>query len=241
MVRHPRRRVGRPHPLLSLGLLAVALVSLGLTTATPDPDPTLPSELTAAASEALLANKFIGAKKCKNCHKSDAVGNQFAKWEANKHAGAFETLASDAAKRIATDKGIEDPQKAAECLACHTTGAGAEEDLFDRSFKVEMGVQCESCHGPGQLHMKARMKAVMAAGDGDPAPVEPGEIISMPKADTCLKCHNDKSPTFKSFCFKEKSAKIRHLNPAKERTEEVLEALTNPHECTEDECKCSGS
>ena len=240
MVRHPRRREGRPHPLLSLGLLAVALVSLGLTTATPDPDPTLPSELTAAATAALDGNKFIGAKKCKNCHKSEAVGNQFAKWESGRHSNAYRTLATGEAKKIAAEKGIDDPQKAAECLQCHVTGHGAEEDMFDRSFKEDMGVQCESCHGPGQVHMKARMKAVMAAGDGDPAPVEAGEIIAMPKLDTCLQCHNEKSPTFKPFCFKERSAKIRHLNPGKERTEEELEALTNPHECTEDECKCSG-
>jgi hypothetical protein len=56
----------------------------------------------------------------------------------------------------------------------------------------------------------------------------------VPKEETCKTCHNAESPTFKEFCFKEYSAKVEHLNPAKKRTEEELKAL---RACTCDKCK----
>jgi hypothetical protein len=236
MVRHPRHRAGRLHPLPLVGLLAVGLLSLGLTTTAADPDPTLPANLTPAAKNALLDAKYIGVKKCKNCHKADAMGNQFGKWESSKHAGAFRALAGADAKKAGAEKDIEDPQKADECLKCHVTAFGVSEDLLDRGFKAEDGVQCEACHGPGENHMKARMKAVMEAAGGDPAPVTEGEIIAKPGMDSCLQCHNEKSPSFKPFCFKARNAEILHLIPGK-HTEAEVKAMTDGCPCGDD-CKC---
>ncbi len=63
--------------------------------------------------------KYIGAEKCKNCHQAKKAGNQFAKWKEQKHAKAFETLASDAAKKLGKERGVDDPQKSPKCLKCH--------------------------------------------------------------------------------------------------------------------------
>ena len=71
-------------------------------------------------------NTYIGAKKCKMCHKV-----QFASWETSKHASAFDSLKGD-------------EQSNAECLACHATSGAAEMP----------GVQCESCHGAGSAYKK---------------------------------------------------------------------------------------
>jgi hypothetical protein len=170
------------------------------------------------------ANRYIGAKKCKSCHKSDASGNQYDIWEQGPHAKAFETLGSDAAKEAGAAMGIDDPQKADACLKCHTTGFGEPEDSFARGFKVEAGVQCESCHGPGEEHMKARFAAAAAADEGAVEAAytgaAAGEMDVNPALATCTKCHNPGSPTYKSFCFYERRVKIRHLNPEKPRTEE---------------------
>ena len=174
------------------------------------------------------ANKYIGAKKCKSCHDSDEMGNQYAAWEKAAHSKAFETLGTPAAKEIASAKGIADPQKADECLKCHTTAFGVDEKQIKKGFKAEMGVQCESCHGPGEDHFKARFKA--AADEGADQTPAPGEIITAPAQETCLQCHNSESPTFERFCYYEFAAKIRHARPGSER-----EALV----CGCGECGCT--
>lgn len=214
-------------------LMGGALVSLlaGLVFATARPDVAAGSEPEAPRAE----NHYIGAAKCKSCHKADETGNQYGVWESRGHAKAFETLGTDAAKKIAAEKGIEDPQKAPECLRCHVTAYGLPEDQIKRGFKPEAGVGCESCHGPGEEHMKARMTAA-AKGETDAKP-EPGEMNANPTEADCRGCHNPDSPTFKPFCFPMRSAAIRHLNPSKERTAEELDAFLV---CgCGDDCKCS--
>ncbi|MEW6337936.1 MAG: multiheme c-type cytochrome [Acidobacteriota bacterium] len=82
---------------------------------------------------------FIGAAKCKMCHKL-----QHDSWLETKHAKATESA-----------KNANDMKFEAACLGCHATNA--DEALT--------GVQCEACHGPGSDYksiqvMKDRAKAV---------------------------------------------------------------------------------
>jgi len=172
-------------------------------------------------------NQYIGASKCKNCHQSDAAGNQYEAWMGMKHAQAFEVLASDVAHKYGKERGVEDPQKSAECLRCHVTAYGEPAERIKKGFKPDLGVQCETCHGPGNLHMKARFKAAAGAdseGSGYTT-IPDDEIIKKPAQETCLKCHNEESPGFQPFCFHERVSKIRHLNPLKPRTPEEQAAL----------------
>lgn len=75
------------------------------------------------ALSASAAPTFIGAQKCKMCHKI-----QYESWAQTKHAKA-----TDDAK-ASTERTFE-----AACLSCHATNK--DEALA--------GVQCEACHGPG--------------------------------------------------------------------------------------------
>ena len=99
-------------------------------------------------------NKFVGANKCKMCHSTEKIGAQFKIWEASKHAQAYADLASDTAKAVAKARGIDDPQKAPQCLKCHETGYGLPASMFEASFVPAEGVQCESCHGAGGDYWK---------------------------------------------------------------------------------------
>lgn len=188
-------------------------------------------------------SKYIGAEKCKNCHSAESAGNQYHVWQGVGHAKAFETLGSDKAKEIAKAKGIDDPQKSDLCLKCHTTAFGVAADLIKKGFDSKQGVQCESCHGPGEAHFKARFAAAAKGGGEEGFGDEKGkaaayqkipesEIITKVDQKTCLSCHNQESPTFKPFCFYERSAKIAHLDPRKPRTAE--EKLV----CGCDKCVC---
>jgi Cytochrome c554 and c-prime len=161
-----------------------------------------------ARAEEKAAHQYVGADKCKMCHMSEAKGNQYGVWMKSTHAKAYETLAGEKALAIAKEKGLaKPPQETAECLGCHVTGSGKPAEMFAASFKKEQGVSCESCHGPGSDYMKMNIMKDQAAA------VAAGLI--MPDEKTCTGCHNDKSPTFKGFVFKEAFAKIAHPNPAK--------------------------
>ena len=93
--------------------------------------------------------------------------------------------------------GIDDPQKSEKCLNCHVTGHGVA---------VEEGVGCESCHGPGSEYKTIKVMKKIFAGEvkgADYGLINPGEA-------QCKTCHNEKSPTYKTFDFKKKFAEIAH-------------------------------
>lgn len=159
--------------------------------------------------------KYVGAAKCKSCHNAEDKGGMFAKWSESPHAKAYQQLASEEAKQVAAAKGIADPQQAPECLRCHVTAHGSAADLLDKGYKLEEGVSCETCHGPGGLHVKARMRAAAKGeGKGQPGPLEiPAGENRLPDEALCRSCHNPESPTYKEFQFDERLLKIRHLHP----------------------------
>lgn len=135
--------------------------------------------------------KYIGAAKCKMCHNKPDKGEQFNKWEAGPHAKAMESL-----------KGADATNP--KCLKCHSTAASVDKSLL-AGIKVEEGVSCESCHGPGSVYktasiMKNREQA-LAKG------------MILPTEQVCKKCHNEESPHYKGFNFKEYAAKIAHDDP----------------------------
>ncbi|MCI0587271.1 MAG: cytochrome c family protein [Planctomycetes bacterium] len=153
-------------------------------------------------------HQYIGVDKCKLCHIKKTTGEAYTIWKKAKHAKAFETLGSDAAKEIGRKLGIEDPQKSEKCLRCHSTGYGAKPEAFAATFKPTEGVGCEACHGPGsgyhkeEVHGKSR-EAGLAAG------------LRIPDEKTCVQCHNQDSPSHKDFKFEEFKKQIDHSNPQK--------------------------
>ena len=84
------------------------------------------------------AATYVGTQKCLSCHPSAA-----AVWSASAHAHAFDALAGRGADA--------DP----DCVRCHTVGFG-EYSGYRREFAAShlVNVGCESCHGPGSLHVR---------------------------------------------------------------------------------------
>jgi len=214
---------------LAVAVVVASFVVLGATS-TPAPDPPVgPAE-----------NHYIGAAQCRSCHKSNASGNQYGKWESVKHSDSFVTLGTDAAREIAKKAGVEDPQKDAKCLKCHVTGAGEPPEKFADSFEPEMGVQCESCHGAGEQHKKIRFAAAADAKPGERMTVSADEINSHPSPQACLDCHSKESPTYKPFCFARFQKEIRHLDPRKTRSPQEQAKIDETCGCGET-CTCDGS
>jgi len=135
--------------------------------------------------------KYIGAAKCKMCHNKAEKGEQYNKWASSKHAKAMESL-----------KGAD--AKNPKCLKCHSTAASVDQSLV-ATITPEEGVSCESCHGPGSAYKVATIMKNHALA------MSKGMI--MPEEKVCKKCHNEESPNYKGFNYKEALAKIAHDDP----------------------------
>ena len=152
---------------------------------------------------------YVGVAKCKMCHKTAKQGEQYPIWQKSPHAKAYETLAGEESMKIAKEKGIEDPQKAPECLKCHVTAYGVEEKYLGDKFAMIDGVVCEACHGAGGDYSKSAIMKTLIKGEIEPASVG----LVLPDEKVCVTCHNEESPTFKAFEFEKAYAEIKHLIP----------------------------
>lgn len=154
---------------------------------------------------------YVGSSKCKICHNKESVGAQYPKWKDSAHAKAFDVLGTPEAAEIAKKKGIEgSPQEAAACMKCHSTAWGlSAEALAATKLTMDEGVSCESCHGPGSGYWKKNVMEQVAEGEVEAASVG----LVLPTEETCKRCHNEESPTFKGFDFKTYAAKIAHPAP----------------------------
>jgi hypothetical protein len=116
--------------------------------------------------------EYTGAERCAGCHPLN-----FQKWSATPHAFAFETLKGK--------KSEFNP----ECVVCHVVGYRAPSGFLGESKTPHLvGVQCESCHGAGSIHVLG------------------GPMKSGVSEDRCRTCHNEiHSSTFDFSLYSERS------------------------------------
>ena len=112
---------------------------------------------------------YVGGAACEDCHDEAA---KF--WQKTRHAGAWKTL---------VDRG---QQFDFDCIGCHVTGwneKGGSNLAHNENLR---DVQCETCHGPGSIHV--------AKGGEE----KPKAIALAPPRELCLdKCHTkEHSDTF---------------------------------------------
>lgn len=162
-------------------------------------------------AEGKKAHIYGGVKTCKACHMTKKSGAQYKIWAASPHAKAFETLKGEKAMALAKKVGVKDPSTSEKCLKCHVTAFGVDAKLKGPKLTQEEGVSCEACHGPGSAYKSRKIMKALFAGKANAA--DYGLVI--PDEKVCVKCHNEESPSYKPFNFKEFSAKIAHPVPKK--------------------------
>ncbi len=132
----------------------------------------------------LSKNGYSGAKSCEVCHEKEQV-----QWKLTRHADAFQSLVR---------KGEEDnPQ----CVVCHVVGFGSPGgyDMTNKKLgKYFVGVQCESCHGPGYLSCAAFTKR------------KPKKKKTAEWKERCLSCHTKTESI--NFIFSKRYPRILHTN-----------------------------
>lgn len=157
---------------------------------------------------------YVGADSCKKCH-----FKQHASWKKTGMAKTFESLKPDVAAEKKTAGGLDpkaDYTKDPKCLKCHATAFGKESGYptppadgaacppgdAERA-KLNEGVTCEACHGPGSLYGPYKKDHP----DFKLADIEKlGAVV--PKADVCMACHVKECPTMpKDYAFDFEKAK----------------------------------
>lgn len=151
---------------------------------------------------------YVGAETCGMCHKSEKAGQQLSIWQNSKHSQTYKVLQTEKADQIAKEKGfttkaVETP----ECLKCHATGYNVDASLITGKFKVEDGVQCETCHGPGSDYKSMKIMKDKKEAEAN------GLMLYEKPEDLCITCHNAESPTFVDFDFATYWEKIKHNKP----------------------------
>jgi hypothetical protein len=147
-----------------------------------------------------VCGKFTGTKTCVDCHEE-----AHKVWRKSKHATAWKALANEA-KPART----HDP----ECIACHVVGWNRKEFVpYKSGFSGQkntpdlINVGCESCHGPGENHIKAEQ------GKDTALQLKLRNAIKLSTNNDktkkiCIECHDgDNSPHFKFDTYWEK---IKH-------------------------------
>ncbi len=150
--------------------------------------------------------KYVGNEVCGTCHV-----REYKKWLGTRHARTWVMLGmSEKADRVKSQFNVtaSSQQYSAICLKCHGTAADTPPEFRLPTFHVEEGVQCETCHGPGERYataeiMKDKQKAISLG-------------LRMPTKEVCLDCHKPKpSHAFlnrKPFDFDEFYKKIAHMH-----------------------------
>ena len=103
---------------------------------------------------------YVGGSACLECHTAGRVAKPCSLQPIPEHDDTYRVLAKPEALEIAALSGIgEQPSRSRICLRCHAASAEVGARWTTDTFKIEDGVQCESCHEAGSLHARARRSA----------------------------------------------------------------------------------
>jgi hypothetical protein len=142
---------------------------------------------------------YVGSAECQRCHKE-----AYKIWKSTPHSHAYQTLVDARHPSLRQYDG--------ECVVCHVVGFGYQGGFTDEQKTPRLeNVGCESCHGPGSLHIADENDKTLRAAM-NPWKLLPGETEEkrVNRMDMfCQKCHDiDNDVHWKGF--KPKWEKIAH-------------------------------
>lgn len=78
-----------------------------------------------------------------------------------------------------------------ECMSCHNAMPKADESAINKFISIPDGIDCERCHGPGELHVKEKLAGnfVDTSKYTDYTIVNPRKLSWERQTDLCQRCH----------------------------------------------------
>ncbi len=78
-----------------------------------------------------------------------------------------------------------------ECMSCHNAMPKADESAINKFISIPNGIDCERCHGPGELHVKEKLAGniVDTSKYADYTIVNPKRLSWERQTDLCQRCH----------------------------------------------------
>jgi len=114
--------------------------------------------------------RYVGNSKCRLCHRKFFIGRK-----KDPHDYAMDSLIAS---------GYEENPR---CLTCHSTGYGVDTGFVSMERTPRLAnVQCEGCHGPGNVHIRLAKEKKPAGGFL--AGVDHPERLAV----MCKSCHTER-------------------------------------------------
>ena len=77
-----------------------------------------------------------------------------------------------------------------ECMSCHNAYPNHQENTINKYNSMPNGIDCERCHGPGEIHVQQKRKGVVIENDKiDYSIVNPSKLSNDLQFDICSRCH----------------------------------------------------
>ena len=78
-----------------------------------------------------------------------------------------------------------------ECMSCHNSLPKFVLGSENKFEEVPLGISCERCHGPGEIHVSEKMKGILVDTSKfiDYTIVNPGKLAPDLQFDLCSRCH----------------------------------------------------
>lgn len=78
-----------------------------------------------------------------------------------------------------------------ECMSCHNGMPVVEPGALNKFSKLPAGIDCERCHGPGELHVKEKSNGIVVdtKKTADRSIVNPKRLPWKLQVDICQRCH----------------------------------------------------
>jgi len=78
-----------------------------------------------------------------------------------------------------------------ECISCHNGMPKVEEGSINKFTRMPTGIDCERCHGPGELHVAEKRKGIIVDVNkiADRTIVNPARLPWNLQVDICQRCH----------------------------------------------------
>jgi len=78
-----------------------------------------------------------------------------------------------------------------ECMSCHNGMPKVEDGSINKFTRMPAGIDCERCHGPGELHVAEKRKGIIVDVNkmADRTIVNPARLTWKLQVDICQRCH----------------------------------------------------